>query len=113
MLTEWSCWTEKIIFFTSIAGAPKESSTPPVTPIQGPIFLKNGTVPVVPLFSYPTLNNGTFVQIPVSIFTETFIWLDLSRCNYECAMYRKQNIESKFRQINLPHEVTVLLLKLS
>ncbi|KAJ6649106.1 Protein spaetzle 3, partial [Pseudolycoriella hygida] len=46
-------------------GAPKESSTPTVTPIQGPIFLKNGTVPVVPLFSYPTLNNGTFVQIPI------------------------------------------------
>lgn len=41
---------------------------PPVTPIQGPIFLKNGTVPVVPLFSYPVINNGTFVQIPVSIF---------------------------------------------
>lgn len=39
---------------------------PPVTPIQGPIFLKNGTVPVVPLFSYPVINNGTFVQIPVS-----------------------------------------------
>lgn len=38
-----------------------------VTPIQGPIFLKNGSVPVVPLYSYPQLNNGTFVQIPVSI----------------------------------------------
>lgn len=37
-----------------------------VTPIQGPIFLKNGTVPVVPLYSYPVLNNGSFVQIPVS-----------------------------------------------
>lgn len=37
-----------------------------VTPIQGPIFLKNGSVPVVPLYSYPQLNNGTFVQIPVS-----------------------------------------------
>lgn len=37
-----------------------------VTPIQGPIFLKNGSVPVVPLYSYPSLNNGTFVQIPVS-----------------------------------------------
>lgn len=42
-------------------------SPPPVTPIQGPILLKNGTVPVVPLYSYPVLNNGTFVQIPVSI----------------------------------------------
>lgn len=39
---------------------------PTVTPIQGPIFIKNGTVPVVPLFSYPSMNNGTFVQIPVS-----------------------------------------------
>lgn len=41
-------------------------SLPHVTPIQGPIFLKNGTVPVVPLFSYPQLNNGSFIQIPVS-----------------------------------------------
>lgn len=41
-------------------------SSPHVTPIQGPIFLKNGTVPVVPLFSYPQLNNGSFIQIPVS-----------------------------------------------
>lgn len=39
---------------------------PAVTPIQGPIFIKNGSVPVVPLYSYPVLNNGTFVQIPVS-----------------------------------------------
>ncbi|KAK9752176.1 Spaetzle [Popillia japonica] len=38
---------------------------PPVTPIQGPILLKNGTVPVVPLYSYPQVNNGTFVQIPI------------------------------------------------
>lgn len=38
----------------------------PVTPIQGPIFIKNGSVPVVPLYSHPVLNNGTFVQIPVS-----------------------------------------------
>lgn len=37
-----------------------------VTPIQGPIYLKNGTVPVVPLFHYPSFNNGSFVQIPVS-----------------------------------------------
>lgn len=37
-----------------------------VTPIQGPILLKNGSVPVVPLYSYPVLNNGSFVQIPVS-----------------------------------------------
>ncbi|KAH8260319.1 hypothetical protein KR026_009300 [Drosophila bipectinata] len=38
---------------------------PTVTPIQGPIYLKNGTVPVVPLFSYPKLNNGSFLQIPI------------------------------------------------
>ena len=37
-----------------------------VTPIQGPILLKNGSVPVVPLYAYPQLNNGTLVQIPVS-----------------------------------------------
>ncbi|XP_011309753.1 uncharacterized protein [Fopius arisanus] len=36
-----------------------------VTPIQGPIYLKNGSVPVVPLYSYPQLNNGTFLQIPI------------------------------------------------
>lgn len=40
-------------------------STPPVTPIQGPIYIKNGSVPVVPLYSHPVLNNGTFVQIPI------------------------------------------------
>ncbi|XP_055713594.1 protein spaetzle 3 [Phlebotomus papatasi] len=38
---------------------------PTVTPIQGPIFIKNGSVPVVPLFSYPTVNNGSLVQIPI------------------------------------------------
>lgn len=43
-----------------------QGSFPPVTPIQGPIFIKNGSVPVVPLYSHPVLNNGTFVQIPVS-----------------------------------------------
>lgn len=42
-----------------------KKSMPTVTPIQGPIFLKNGSVPVVPLFSYPTVNNGSFVQIPI------------------------------------------------
>lgn len=42
------------------------TSAPPVTPIQGPILIKNGSVPVVPLYSYPVINNGTFVQIPVS-----------------------------------------------
>lgn len=43
----------------------KNPRMPTVTPIQGPIFLKNGTVPVVPLFAYPQVNNGTFVQIPI------------------------------------------------
>lgn len=38
-----------------------------VTPIEGPILIKNGSVPVVPLYSYPTINNGSLVQIPVSI----------------------------------------------
>lgn len=40
---------------------------PQVTPIEGPILIKNGSVPVVPLYSYPIVNNGTLVQIPVSI----------------------------------------------
>lgn len=44
----------------------RHSPVPTVTPIQGPILVKNGSVPVVPLYSYPTLNNGTLVQIPVS-----------------------------------------------
>ncbi|XP_035775341.1 protein spaetzle 3-like [Anopheles albimanus] len=43
----------------------KNSRMPTVTPIQGPIFLKNGTVPVVPLFAYPQVSNGTFIQIPI------------------------------------------------
>lgn len=47
-------------------------SLPHVTPIQGPIFLKNGSVPVVPLYSYPVLNNGSFIQIPVS---ENFVFI--------------------------------------
>lgn len=48
---------------------------PAVTPIQGPILLKNGTVPVVPLYSYPVLNNGSFVQIPVSFLLFFFLLL--------------------------------------
>lgn len=51
------------------SGVPEEDvggPVPPVTPIQGPIYIKNGSVPVVPLYSHPVLNNGTFVQIPVS-----------------------------------------------
>ncbi|KDR18165.1 hypothetical protein L798_06915, partial [Zootermopsis nevadensis] len=43
----------------------QHGSYPAVTPIQGPIFIKNGSVPVVPLYSYPVLKNGTFVQIPI------------------------------------------------
>lgn len=39
---------------------------PRVTPIQGPIYVKNGSVPVVPLYSYQQYNNGSFLQIPVS-----------------------------------------------
>lgn len=44
----------------------QQSPRPQVTPIEGPIFIKNGSVPVVPLYSYPTVNNGSLVQIPVS-----------------------------------------------
>lgn len=43
----------------------RHSPLPAVTPIQGPIFIKNGSVPVVPLYSYPVLHNGSFVQIPI------------------------------------------------
>lgn len=55
------------VFFSD----PKDPS--PITPIQGPIFIKNSSVPVVPLFSYPTMNNGTFIRIPVSILTKFFL----------------------------------------
>lgn len=44
----------------------EDGQQPPVTPIQGPIYVKNGSVPVVPLYSHPVLRNGSFVQIPVS-----------------------------------------------
>lgn len=37
-----------------------------VTPIQGPIYLKNGSVPVVPLYGYQKVSNGSLLQIPVS-----------------------------------------------
>ena len=46
----------------------QKSPKPHVTPIEGPILIKNGSVPVVPLYSYPTVNNGSLVQIPVSKF---------------------------------------------
>lgn len=45
----------------------RHSPSPTVTPIQGPILVKNGSVPVVPLYSYPTINNGSLVQIPVKL----------------------------------------------
>jgi hypothetical protein len=38
-----------------------------VTPIQGPIFLRNGSVPVVPLYGYQKVSNGSLLQIPVSM----------------------------------------------
>lgn len=49
-----------------VTAAHQGKSNPQVTPIEGPIFIKNGSVPVVPLYSYPVINNGTLVQIPVS-----------------------------------------------
>lgn len=52
-----------MFFFNELISDPKN---PSITPIQGPIFIKNGSVPVVPLLSYPTMNNGTFIRIPVS-----------------------------------------------
>lgn len=39
-----------------------------VTPIQGPIYLRNGSVPVVPLYGYQKVSNGSLLQIPVSCF---------------------------------------------
>lgn len=39
-----------------------------VTPIQGPIYIRNGSVPVVPLYGYQKVNNGSFLQIPVNFF---------------------------------------------
>ncbi|XP_063365636.1 protein spaetzle 3 [Cydia amplana] len=42
-----------------------DSGQPAVTPVQGPILLRNGSVPVVPLTSYQTVNNGSFYQIPI------------------------------------------------
>ncbi|KAK6630411.1 hypothetical protein RUM43_014756 [Polyplax serrata] len=49
----------------SVTAAHQGKSNPQVTPIEGPIFIKNGSVPVVPLYSYPVINNGTLVQIPI------------------------------------------------
>ncbi len=61
--------------FNDIQNSIKQYPLPTVTPIQGPIFLKNGSVPVVPLYSYPKVNNGSFVQIPVS--TKIFTYLSI------------------------------------
>lgn len=55
--------------YNDIQNSIKQYPLPTVTPIQGPIFLKNGSVPVVPLYSYPKVNNGSFIQIPVSRLT--------------------------------------------
>jgi hypothetical protein len=49
--------------FTQISG---DGKLTPVTPIQGPIYIKNDSVPVLPLYAYPKVYNGTFMQIPVS-----------------------------------------------
>ncbi|XP_039756531.1 protein spaetzle 3 [Pararge aegeria] len=50
-------------YYEDVPGS--DSGQPAVTPLQGPILLRNGSVPVVPLTSYPTVNNGTFYQIPI------------------------------------------------
>lgn len=55
-----------IYFFIVFLGDSKDSKFTPVTPIQGPIFIKNDSVPVLPLYAYPKVYNGTFMQIPVS-----------------------------------------------
>lgn len=64
--------------YNDIQNSVKHYPLPTVTPIQGPIFLKNGSVPVVPLYSYPKINNGTFVQIPVRFH---LVYLFLLRYN--------------------------------
>jgi len=46
----------------------EEYSHSGVTPIQGPIFLRNGSVPVVPLYGYQKVSNGSLLQIPVSCY---------------------------------------------
>ncbi|XP_012550687.1 protein spaetzle 3 [Bombyx mori] len=48
-------------YYDDLSGA----GQPAVTPLQGPILLRNGSVPVVPLTSYKTVNNGSFYQIPI------------------------------------------------
>ncbi|KAL1464770.1 hypothetical protein WDU94_004388 [Cyamophila willieti] len=49
-----------------------------VTPIQGPITIKNNSIPVVPLYSYDTINNGSLLQIPVSDTFRNLLCLQLS-----------------------------------
>lgn len=52
-----------------------------VTPIQGPITIRNNSVPVVPLYSYDTINNGSLLQIPVSHNSiQMFIFVQLIWC---------------------------------
>lgn len=50
-------------YYEDVPGS--DSGQQAVTPLQGPILLRNGSVPVVPLTSYPTVNNGSFYQIPI------------------------------------------------
>lgn len=64
IFTLFSLFSPSPSFYVTLVS---DSKDPSLTPIQGPIFIKNGSVPVVPLFSYPTMNNGTFIRIPVSI----------------------------------------------
>ncbi|XP_053610586.1 protein spaetzle 3 [Plodia interpunctella] len=52
-------------YYDDIPGPGSDAESPAITPLQGPILLRNGTVPVVPLTSYPTVANGTFYQIPI------------------------------------------------
>ncbi|XP_039301543.1 protein spaetzle 3 [Nilaparvata lugens] len=52
-------------YYDDVADPRRRPPQPTVTPIQGPILVKNGSVPVVPLYSYPTVNNGSLVQIPI------------------------------------------------
>ncbi|XP_026756181.1 protein spaetzle 3 [Galleria mellonella] len=52
-------------YYDDVPGPVSDSEQPAITPLQGPILVRNGTVPVVPLTSYPTVANGTFYQIPI------------------------------------------------
>lgn len=67
-----------------------------VTPIQGPIFLKNGSVPVVPLYTYPQLNNGTFVQIPVRLIrlNVLYIALEITLFAWRKKIFKSRNLKA-------------------